>query len=62
MIWPHGGENLYKFLNALNSCDPSIKFKAECISAERVSFLDVEVIRRGNQLTTDLYIKPTYSH
>ena len=52
MIWQHGRENLDKFLTALNSCHPSIKFKAE----------DVEVIPRGNQLTTDLYVKPTDSH
>ena len=62
MILQHGKENLDKFLNTLNSCHPSIKFKAECILAERVSFLDDEVIRRGNQLTTDLYVKPTDSH
>ena len=62
MIWQHGRENIDKFLNSLNSCHPSIKFKAECISAERVSFLYFEVIRRGNQLTTDLYVKPTDSH
>ena len=62
MIWQHGRENLTKFLEALNSCHPTIKFKAECISADRVNFLDVDVIRSGNQLTTDLYVKSTDSH
>ena len=35
-----------------------IKFTAN-YSKEKISFLDVEVIKKGNQLVTDLYIKPT---
>ena len=57
MIWQHGRKNLTKFLEALNSCHPTIKFKAECISADKVNFLDVDVIL--NQLTTDLCVKST---
>ena len=51
-----------KFLDSLNNCHPTIKFKAECISKDRVNFLDVDVIRCGERLTTDLYVKPTDSH
>ena len=62
MIWHHGKKNLTKFLDALNRCHPTIKFKTECVSSEKVNFLDVEVTRCGNRLTTDLYVKPTDTH
>ena len=62
MIWEHGMEHLDIFLNSLNNCHPTIKFKTECVSAERVNFLDVEVIRCEDQLTTDMYVKPTDNH
>ena len=50
-----------EFLKILNSCHPTIKFTAE-YSLNEVNFLDAEVIRRGNKLLTDLYIKPTDTH
>ena len=31
-------------------------------SREKISFLDVEVIKKGKQLFTDLYIKPSDTH
>ena len=49
-------------MDSLNNCLPTIKFKAECISKDRVNFLDVDVIRCWEKLTTDLYVKPTDSH
>ena len=58
MIWQHGEEKLLKIHN---SCHPTIKFTAE-YSLDKVNFLDVEVIRSGNKLLTDLYIKPTDTH
>ena len=58
MIWQHGEETLREFLKILNSCHPIIKFTAE-YSLDKVNFLDVKVIRSGNKLLTDLYIKPT---
>ena len=61
MIWQHGEEKLKEFLKILNSCHPKIKFTAE-YSLDKVNFLDVEVIRSGNKLLTDLYIKPTDTH
>ena len=57
----HGEKGLNKFLEILNSYHPTIKFTA-IYSKEKVSFLDVEVIKKGNQLVTDLYIKPTDTH
>ena len=52
------GKKLKQFLKILNSCHPTITFTAE-YSLDKVNFLDVEVIRSGNKLLTDLYIKPT---
>ena len=54
-------EKLKEFLKILNSYHPTIKFTAE-YSLDKVNFLDVEVIRSGNRLLTDLYIKPTDTH
>ena len=61
MIWQHGEEKLKEFLKILNSCHPTIKYTAE-YSLDKGNFLDVEVIRSGNKLRTDLYIKPTDTH
>ena len=61
MIWQHGEEKLKEFLKILNSCHPTIKFTSE-YSLDKVNILDVEVIRSGNKLLTDLYIKPTDTH
>ena len=52
-----GKRNLKEFLKILNSCHPTTKFTAE-YSFDKVNFLDVEVIRCGNKLLTDLYTKP----
>ena len=60
MIWEHG-EELQKFLETLNCYHPTIKFTAE-YSRAKINFLDVTVIKKGNQLVTELYIKPTDTH
>ena len=61
MIWQHGEKELEKFLEILNSYHATIKFTAN-YSREKISFLDVEVIKKGNQLVTDLHIKLTDTH
>ena len=62
MIWPHSSEELNSFLEALNSCHPTIKFTST-ISETSVNFLDVTVIKDKNgHLHTDLYTKPTDAH
>ena len=58
MLWQHGEEELKKFLDALNCYHPSIKFTAD-YSRDKINFLDVNFLRKGNQLVTDLFIKPT---
>ena len=61
MLWQHGEKALKRFLEILYSCHPTIKFTAN-YSREKISFLDVGIIKNGNQLLTDLYIKPTDTH
>ena len=61
MICEDGEEKRKEFLKILNSCHPTIKFTAK-YSLDKINFLDVEVIRSGNKLLTDLYIKSTDSH
>ena len=59
MIWRHGREKFYSFLEDLNSFHPSIKFTSD-LSSDSVNFLDVQVsIRNDGVLETDVYDKPT---
>ena len=61
MVWEHGEEDLKKFLETLNFYHPTIKFTAE-YSRTKMKFLNVTVMKKGNQLVTDLYVKPTDTH
>ena len=61
MGWEHGEEELKKFLETLNCYHPTIKFTAE-YSRAKIDFLDVADMKKGNQLVTDLYVKPTDTH
>ena len=61
VLWQHGEKELKKFLEILNSYHATIKFTAN-YSREKISFLDVEVTKKGNELATDLYVKPTNTH
>ena len=49
MLWQHGEKEHKKFLEILNSYHPTIKFIAN-YSREKISFLDVEVIKRETSL------------
>ena len=61
MVWKHGEEELQKFLKTLNCNHPTTKFTTE-YSRAKIDFLDVTVMRKRNQLVTDLYVKPTGTH
>ena len=61
IMWEHGEEGLQKFLESLNCYHPTITFTAEYSRAKK-NFLNVTVIKKGNQLVTDLFIKPTDTH
>ena len=60
-IWTHGQSKLDSFLEYLNGFHQTIKFTSES-SMEKVSFLDVMVVKKGGILETDLYCKPTDTH
>ena len=57
-MWKHGQEKLQKFLETLNCYRPTTKFTVEYFKA-KMHFRDVDVMKKGNQLVTDLYVKPT---
>ena len=57
-IWTGSKTDLEKFLNALNTKHPSIKFKYE-ISKERISFLATEIYIKSNKLHTKIFRKKT---
>ncbi len=57
----HGQSKLDSFLEYLNGFHQTIKFTSES-SMEKVSFLDVMVVKKGGILETDLYCKPTDTH
>ena len=59
MLWQQGEKELKKFLEFLI---PIIPPSSSLEIIQRLSFLDVEVIKKGNQLVVDLYIKPTDNH
>ena len=61
-IWPHGEEQLIKFLVEINQFHPSVKFTTKW-SAKFASFLNTKVtVKNEGCLTTDLYVKPTDTH
>ena len=55
-ISEHGKESLEKFLNKLNSFQPTIKYTAE-YSKETINFLDVNIRLVKGELMTDLFVK-----
>ena len=61
LVWLHEEEKLLECINYLNGAHHSIKFTADW-SNDRIHFLDVQVIREGKGLVTDLYSKPTDTH
>ena len=61
-VYTYTPASLQAFVQHLNNCLPSIKFKAES-STSHVNFLDVTVsLDEQHNLQTDLYTKPTDSH
>ena len=51
VIWPHSDSNLQQFMNHLNSLRPTIRFTLESEEEGQISFLDVKVKKKSNQLT-----------
>ena len=62
-IWPHGEEELNKWLVHLNNFHPTLKFTSEW-SYKSINFLDttISINKTEGCLNSDLYIKPTDSN
>ena len=61
MLCEHEEEELQEFLETINCCHPTIKLTAEYPRVQ-INFLDITVMKKGNQLATELYVKPTDTH
>ena len=61
LVWQHGEEKLKEFLDIFNHYYPGFKFTSK-YSRERIDFLDVEIIKEGNQFLTDVFVKSTDTH
>ena len=61
LIWHYGEEKFHRFIDFLNQAHPSMKFIADW-SGEKIYFLDIQVIREGDRLMTDLFSEPTDTH
>ena len=62
-IWPHGKDELDKFVDYLNTIHESIEFTCES-STDNIDFLDttVKLDHETNIICTTLYTKPTDTH
>ncbi|KAL9970673.1 hypothetical protein ACROYT_G023083 [Oculina patagonica] len=47
------------FLTTLNNCHPSIQFTMELASDNKLPFVGMEILKKGHQLETSVYRKPT---
>ena len=54
-------DHVKKFLNYMNSCHQNIKFKFEEEQNDMIPFLNISIIRVGNELQTSLFWKKTFS-
>ena len=54
-------DHLKYFQDFLNSCHINMSFSMETEKENKLSFLDVEVIREQGKFTTTIYRKPTFS-
>ena len=54
-------DHLKSFQGFLNSCHLNMSFSMETEKENKLSFLDVEVIREQGKFTTTIYRKPTFS-
>jgi hypothetical protein len=62
VVWPHGEEELRKYLDHLNSIHHNIKFTIEVEKNRYLPFLDVLVSRRpDSSLGQNVYREPTHT-
>ncbi|XP_071442216.1 uncharacterized protein [Hetaerina americana] len=62
VIWPHGPEELQRFLEHLDSQHPAIQFTMETEKDNEIPFLDIMVKRRTNgSIGHSVYRKATHT-
>ena len=61
VIWQHGPEELQRFHEHINQQHPNITFTIEQEKEGKLAFLDVQVTRSLEGLTTSVYRKPTHT-
>ena len=61
IFWTQGKEKLHTFHNLLNNLHESIKFTME-YNENELPFLDVLIIKKGDEITTDIFCKETDTH
>ena len=62
ILWDFDEEHLTNFANLLNTLDPdNIQFTIE-IDSDKISFLDILVIKYEDKIITDIFYKPTNTH
>ena len=61
VIWPHGHNELRRFHEHINQQHPNIQFTIEEGKDGKLAFLDVQVTRSSDGLSTSVYRKPTHT-
>jgi hypothetical protein len=61
MVWPHGPARLQQFLHHPNSIRLTIKFTMEVEANDTLPFFNFLVLKRGTELFTKMYCKPTHA-
>ena len=61
MIWPHGMDSLFEFIDHLNIVHPTIEFTSD-ISHTEISFLDLTIYIKQSQLHTSVSYMTTDRH
>ena len=61
VIWPHGHDELRRFHEHINQQHPNIQFTIEEEKDGKLAFLDVQVTRSSDGLSTSVYRKPTHT-
>ena len=61
-LWNYGEAELRGFLDHLNTYDRNLQFTLEVEIENKLSFLDVLIIRNANKLDFTIYQKPTQNN
>ena len=54
-------DHLKKFFRCISSCHPNIKFTCKEENGNKISFLDISIIRTENKFTTSIFCKKPFS-